>query len=266
MRQFYGSVLPGGSGIGQDRWLSTLNSVAVLDGASSFSPSTATASDYVDLLASALRRRLDDLNVDLPELLAESIREVVGRLDVPAHIGPSSTVLIARKRASVLEVLALGDSTALIATKKGEIHRVTDARLGGVAHDMRRTYRERLQSGSGYDEEHKFLMSKLQEVEVQYRNVPNGYWIAESEPRAAGEAVSRQFPCNLIEWCVLATDGAQRIVDHLEIGWERVANLPKGDLDGFLQRLHDWEETEDRNGVLLPRAKRHDDKTIVIWR
>jgi hypothetical protein len=73
----------------------------------------------------------------------------------------------------------------------------------------------------------------------------------------------------MIEWAVLATDGAADLIEHAGHRWHRIALYGHAQLTALLARIHEWEDTSDPNGRHLPRAKRHDDKTIAalasIW-
>lgn len=261
---FRGAMLPGGSGRGQDRWDATRTAAIVLDGASSFTPGTADASRYVDFLLREIASRIAE-GGDLRTVLGTAIRVVSDELDLRPGASPSSTVLLAREQAERLEVLALGDSTAVVKTNDGTTHRISDDRLSRTATEIRHRYRERLQNGSGYDDEHRSLLGELQHHERRHRNIPDGYWIAETDPEAAQQAVCCQFETSEVAWCVLATDGAQRVIDHLGLRWESVAHMQDHELAELLQRLHDWEQFEDPTAKFLPRAKQHDDKVLVTW-
>ncbi|MFI9008851.1 hypothetical protein ACIGNX_16655 [Actinosynnema sp. NPDC053489] len=237
----------------------------VLDGASSFTPALVDAQEYVDRLLACIAQSLAHDRTNLRQVVADGIRRTVEELKLPPKAGPSSTVLVASNDSARLKILALGDSTAVVHTTDGRLHRITDDRLSTVGIDHRKTYQTRLSSGSGYDETHGEILRALQEEELEWRNRPGGYWIAESDPQATNEAVERDFPIEEVEWFILVTDGAQRTIDHLGIEWSRVARMSTPELENLLKRLHRWEETEDPTAALLPRAKLHDDKTIVVW-
>jgi hypothetical protein len=97
------------------------------------------------------------------------------------------------------------------------------------------------------------------------RNRPGGCWIADADPAAADPAIVHRYAAEQIEWCVLATDGAQRPFDHRHGAWSALP-ADAGQLHRCLEQLHEWEENSDPDGRLLPRSKRHDDKTLVVWR
>jgi hydroxymethylpyrimidine/phosphomethylpyrimidine kinase len=94
-----GAVLPGGHGIGQDRWAATDCAVVVLDGASAVEPGTPPADTYVDELSAALAATLAD-GADTRQAIRESIGHVAHRLDLTAGEGPSSTVLLVSRPAA----------------------------------------------------------------------------------------------------------------------------------------------------------------------
>ena len=261
-----GACLAGGTPPGQDCWTVTEHAAVVLDGASSFTPSVADATQYVTTLAEALAQRLPILDSAIPDVLRDAIGVTVTELDLTSESTPSSTVVIARERSSTLEVFVLGDSTAVVQTTDGQLHRITDSRLSEVAPHLRTEYRLRLSEGSGYDERHRALLGDLQREEERVRNRPDGYWIAAADEHAAEHGVTASFPLESVEFCVLSTDGAQRVIDHLDIDWQDVVRQAPDSLDSFLERLRRWEETVDPNGVRLPRSKRHDDKTLVVCR
>jgi hypothetical protein len=101
------------------------------------------------------------------------------------------------------------------------------------------------------------------------RNRPWGYWIAEADPDAAEHGLNRHVPATEITWAVLASDGAADLIDYAGHHWPAIAHADADQLTRLLAELHDWEATVDPDGRALPRAKRHDDKTLVaidsVW-
>ncbi|TQM80449.1 protein phosphatase 2C-like protein [Saccharothrix saharensis] len=254
----------GSSEGGQDRWAASERHAVVLDGASSFTPAVVDASEYVDQLCAELTSELRDGDHDLVAILGTCISAVASRLSLRPAEAPSSTVLLARERGDEFNLLVLGDSTAVVSVN-GEISRTTDDRLASVGGDLRRRYRSRLAAGTGYDDEHRQLLRLLQEQELTARNTLDGYWIAEADRQAAKEAVVQTFALADLDWCVLATDGVQRPIDHLGMHWPDIAGMTAPELSHLLADLHHWEENQDPDGAALPRSKRHDDKAIVVW-
>ncbi|GAA1287726.1 hypothetical protein GCM10009609_62750 [Pseudonocardia aurantiaca] len=255
--------LPGGDPPGQDRWGTSARAAVVLDGASSYSPEAPPADDYVDVLLPALLTRVDD--GDLREQLREALAETVDRLGLMPGAAPSSTVLMLRVGEALVEVAALGDSTAVIGHPDGTTSRLSDDRLARIGADKRRAYREHLRRGSGFGSEHGGRLRELQRSEFPHRNRPGGYWIAEADPAAADELVSCSFQRDAVSWVVLATDGAQKHVDRLGGQWDLIVNQDNDQLTAFLKSAQQWETEADPDGIEMPRSKRHDDKTILAW-
>ncbi|MEK6437484.1 hypothetical protein [Pseudonocardia sp. T1-2H] len=235
----------------------------MLDGASSYSPEAPPADDYVDVLLPALLGRVDD--GDLRDQLREALAGMVDRLGLVPGAAPSSTVLILRVGEELVEVAALGDSTAVIGHPDGTTSRLSDDRLARIGADQRRAYREHLRQGSGFGPDHRDRLRELQRSEFPHRNQTGGYWIAEADPAAADELVVRSFPRDAVSWVVLATDGAQMHIDRLGDRWDVIARQGDGQLAAFLNSAQQWETEADPDGIELPRSKRHDDKTVVAW-
>ncbi len=259
-----GACRPGGTPPGQDRWAATERSVIVLDGASAFDPEAAPADAYVDALLAALVERIDSVE-PLPAVLGWAIEQAAEKVSAEPGTGPSSTVAIIRNTSEGIEVAVLGDSTILVGLADGRIDRITDDRMSRVAHSEREQYHHHLQTGAGYDEHHRATLQTIQVAERAARNQAAGYWIAETDPAAADHAVIHRYPHRAVEWSVVATDGAQRGIDFHRIPWPDLLTMSTEQLRAMLDELHRWEADDDPTGALLPRAKPHDDKTVVTW-
>ena len=127
----------------------------------------------------------------------------------------------------------------------------------------------RLRAGHGYDEQHRAALAALQCAQRHACNRPDGYWIAEADPDAADHGFTLYVPAAAITWAVLATDGAADLIDHTGHAWPDIAHADADQLAALLTQLDEWEDRTDPDGRSLPRAKRHDDKTLVaissIW-
>jgi hypothetical protein len=251
------------AGSSQDRIYTTPTAVVVLDGASAFVPVEVSPSTYVDALGHFLMESLTaDPRVDLGDALAQAIEHSASLLELRPGASPSSTVAIARQDGDSIDLLVLGDSQ--IATPQGIY---VDDRIARFAHAERAAYRARLADGYGYDETHRELLSALQLEQARHRNVDGGYWIAEAAPAAAHHAITTSLSVDAAPWLVLATDGAYRPMQHLGLDdWPAVAAKDSTELDRLLSALEHWETDDDADGLALPRAKRHDDKTIAVVR
>lgn len=249
---------------GDDRIFVTDHAVIMFDGASAFARQDVPAATYAELLGSRLVQSLEaDPDADLAPVLAHAIEGTAAALDLaPGPEAPSSTVAICRVCSDEsVDLLVLGDTQIAI---PGRVMR--DDRLGGVAQDQREAYVSRLTAGHGYDNQHRSLLKALQEEQLRHRNRVGGYWIAEADPAAARHALTHRVRVEEGSWFVLATDGAYRPMElNAWDDWEQVADLHASGLWDLLARCHE-RETADPDGLAMPRAKRHDDKSLVAVR
>lgn len=261
----HGASLPGAKGPGQDRFATTPNGLVVLDGATAIAPGVPPAEQYVDALLDALQDGLSSTD-DLQTVIAKAIAAVSDKLDLTPGDGPSSTIALLRWADSAVDAAVLGDSTIVLGTQDGREVRLCDDRLEAIAPAQRQTYRERLERGSGFDEIHRRILVEIQNEERRARNTDYGYWIAEAASEAGHHATARRFAVDDLRWAVLATDGAQRAIDHLHLPWPDIVARRDDELLALLHDLQRWEAQEDPDGQRLQRAKRHDDKTVATWR
>ena len=240
--------------------VTTADAVIMLDGASAFTPVPVPAPVYADHLAHDIARIMGTRpGGDLRGILADAISVTARDLDLRPGASPSSTVIILRRGGSYADCLVLGDSLAVLAGQA-----ITDNRLARIGQDIRERYRERLTDGHGYDDEHRHLLRELQHEQARWRNRTGGYWIAEADPGAAEQALATHYPAESVPWAVLATDGAYKTMTHLGLAdWSALRGSSSQDLADFLQQCHDWEASDDPDGQKLPRAKPHDDKSLV---
>jgi hypothetical protein len=252
-----------GGPVNADRVFCTHHAVIVLDGATAFEPVDVDPATYADTLGRTTADQLDHRpDAALSDVVATAITATADRLDLRPGWSPSSTIAILRTREGVADLYVLGDSPIHYGT--GHATTVfTDARLAAVAPDERAHCVTRLRAGHGFDDEHRAALIALQRAQRTARNTPDGYWIAEADPDAAHHAVQRTVPGDHIGWAVLATDGAADYIDHTSQSWARIALYDSEQLDALLGSVDRWESETDPDGQALPRAKRHDDKTIA---
>lgn len=253
------------AGTGEDRALVFANGVIVLDGATAHHPGIPKASGYVDTLGPELSSRLDP-GLDTRVAVAEAIRATAAKLHLQPGTSPSSTVAVVCVGSDTVEALLLGDSSVIVGTRDGNFEVHSDDRLHKLSEPLSDRYRRRLAAGSGYDRKHHELLHELQGHQRSYRNRIGGYWIAEADPTAADHALRFDYPRDSIAWVIVATDGARDPLDALGIEWPTVSGESSAGLRELLDRCHAWEADIDPYGRLLPRSKRHDDKTLAVIR
>jgi hypothetical protein len=252
---------------GDDRVFTSQGVAVVLDGATAFAPVPVPPARYADTLGRCLlRHHAKNPTADLRDSLRAAIRHTANELGLRPGISPSSTVSIVRDSGRTVDVLVLGDSPVILAVGE-EMLKISDERVSGLDLPEQVTYRSRLASGAGYDDRHRATLVALQKHQAKYRNRQNGYWIAEADPDAASHAIYRQFASESLRWAVMATDGAAEPMSHLALdNWPSVAEMDNAELRDLLVRCQHWEECVDPDGVLHPRPKRHDDKTLAVLR
>lgn len=245
---------------GADRIFIAPNAVIVLDGASAFAPDTPDPQEYVETLGGLLRDTLTaEPSADLRHALADAIETTATGLQLAPGHSPSSTIAVARWSDDAVDLLVLGDTQ--ITTPGGVLR---DDRLASIARDKRAAYQARLRVGHGYDDEHRALLAALQTEQEAHRNKSGGYWIAEADPQAAAAALTAAYPISGTPWLILATDGAYRPLEHLDI--EVPTSATDHQLAELLRQCHLWESEGDPRGQRLLRSKRHDDKAIAVLR
>jgi hypothetical protein len=242
--------------------------VVLLDGASAFEPVDVSPVTYVQSLGTHITTALQQHDdAPIADAVATAIARTAAELHLTPTTSPSSTVAVLRVRDDVVDLYVLGDSPiayGTIAPGTGSTtHHLTDDRLAHVALPIRTRYRGRLRAGGGYDEEHRATLAELQRAERRARNREGGYWIAETNPDAAHHGVVEQVDSAAMTWAVLASDGAADLIDFGGHDWQTIARSDARQLDALLAELHRWEAQDDPDGCVLPRAKRHDDKTLV---
>lgn len=237
--------------------------VVVLDGASD-TDQAVTVAEYVDALGARLIKRIDsEPQRSLRDVVTGTLAAVVAELGLVVGHSPASTIAAVRDAGAVVEVLVLCDSPVYVRTATGTV-RVFDSRLADLVLVNRSAALARLAAGSGFDGTHRQLLGAMRVEKEPWRNVSGGYWVAEADPRAGEHAIVRSFPAVDVAWCAILTDGADDPLRQLGIDVESLADLDEPGLAQLLARLHAWERDHDPQARLLPRYKRHDDKTVAV--
>lgn len=249
----------------QDRYIIGPNFAAVFDGASSFSEEQPEHDGgwYAETLAASLQDLLTGQpEGPLPNLVERAIARVVTEHDLRPDTSPTSTIALAHWDDERVETYVLGDSTVAIIHPDGSEHAYSDGRLASIGGHLRRAYRERLASGSGFDEHHQQLLASLQAEQAKWRNREDGYWIAGAEPDAANHGKARSHARGEVGRLVLATDGAAAGISRYRTleNWGDVHPSTSGD---FLCAIEAY-EASDPDGQQWSRSKPGDDKTLVV--
>ncbi|MDQ7808992.1 protein phosphatase 2C domain-containing protein [Amycolatopsis sp. A133] len=262
-----------GSGVGvlgqgrpsEDRVVVLDDAVVVLDGATNLTPGLPSGGWYADRLAEQLGAGLRAApDRDLAALLEDAIREVATAHELVPGASPSSTVAIARWTQDRVDALVLADSP-VVAFAGGQARPLVDDRLSRLP-ASRHTYPQLLRSGAGYGEELAgALRTGMATTAQRYRNREHGFWVAEADPAAAGQAVQASWDRRELDGLLLATDGVSCGVDEYGLfDWPEAFALARAEGPGAVLAAVRHAELEDPDGLRWPRPKRHDDQLLVL--
>lgn len=194
---------------------------------------------FVRHLGGALAELLTTSGAPLTDVLAEAIDRAraahADTCDLNNPNSPSSTATLLRLGEDRAEHLVLADSP-LVLDVGGEVRPITDGRID-------------------------HLPSYTREAVAELRNSPRGFWVAAADPEAAHHAVTGTTAP--FRRAALLTDGASRHVDHFALtDWPGLLDLldERGPA-ALLSQVRQAETT----GSPPPRAKPHDDATIIHW-
>lgn len=251
----------------EDFAAATADGIVLLDGAGLAGTTTKCVHGvawYARHLGGALLAGLADDDRDLTAILAQAIAETAalhaGTCDLDDPGTPSSTVVAARIRHDRLEYLVLADSVLVLDTAQGPPVVVTDDRGNRIG----ARYRQEMDRTRNGTPEHTEARRRYVQALRAYRNRPGGFWVAAADPTAATQAITGACPLNEVERAVLLSDGAQRIVHPFGLAtWPEVLDtLDRHGPDELVRQVR-RAESSDPDGSRWPRAKTHDDATVV---
>jgi hypothetical protein len=220
------------------------NAVLLLDGATSANPELPPGGWYANLL---VRRLADKLTAapeaDLGEVLAGAIADVAEAHCLTPGNAPSSTVSMVRWTEDRVDGLVLADSP-IVAFAQTRPDVLADDRLVSLRNNGK------LRTGA--------------DVRNQ-RNADGGFWVAEADPAAAGQAIRRSWPRESVTAMLLASDGVSIGVDEYHLfDWPRALEMAREEGPQAVLDAVRTAEKQDPDGERWPRAKRHDDQALVL--
>ncbi len=254
------ATLAGGDN-NQDRYAYGDGWAFVLDGATSYSdtPPIHDGGWYAERLKNALAPRLTT-QPDRPtvDIVADAIQEAASAHHPSQGPCPTSTIALARWDADQVELHVLGDSYAYALTDEGPTI-LTDNRIKQFGKGLRTLYRQRLREGHGFDDRHREILQALQRVEAAHRNRARGYWVLGDNRLVGAQGISVKRHAAEVTRILLATDGVPtgQLTDCLR---SRRA-VPAA---AQILSLAEEAETLDTLGCSHPRAKKSDDKTLIV--
>lgn len=248
----------------QDRYTIGRDFVVLLDGATSVAGDRSHDPGwFAEQLATAIAAELTGSST-IPDAVANGIATTRDAYGLTTETSPTSTVAVARWSRGELETYVLGDSPVIVLRADGTEVVHEDHRLAHVAAAERAAYRDSLAAGRGYDATHRATLVELQAEQARRRNQHGGYWIAGTDPAAGHHGILHTTALDDIKAVMLASDGVARDRHSTAARWRDLyAEAIEHGPDHVLRDIHDA-ETSDSDGRRWPRAKRHDDKTLVV--
>lgn len=247
----------------EDRIAVSGDTVILLDGATNLVPGRRSGGWYAERLCVALESVLAaDPHAALTTVLERGIAEVTERYELVPGQAPSSTVAMLRTGEQHVDALVLADSPVVVRTDGG-IEVLADERLGNLPR-ANGGYRQRLAEGGGFGPEHLEALRSGVARTARLRNTEGGFWVAEADPAAAGQAVTQSWPRARVREALLASDGISCGVEEYGLfDWAEVFRRcaergPRAVVDAVLAA-----ERSDPDGLRWPRPKVSDDKAIT---
>lgn len=171
----------------QDTWDEAGELAWVLDGATRFTSKESTqVTDWVSRLSSAIKTSYRNTpEATLNDILADAI---LSAATDGSTFHPSATVAMVRFIEGDAEWLVLGDAAVLISSRNGQVTWAQDRRISRVGMEVREARREARHAGD--ERRASTLTIDLLRLEDDHRNKKGGFWVAQTNPDAAYQAIS----------------------------------------------------------------------------
>lgn len=184
-----------------------------------------------------------------------------GSCDLTGMGTPAAAVAVLRRRGTELEYLVLADTSVVVDTTSGGVQVITDDRVryadpGAIERTLG------MKVGSP---EHARSVAEMSVTQLVKRNVPDGYWVASTDPQAAENAITGRIPVASVRRVAVLTDGASCVVDaYRNLQWgtmlDWVQDRGPRNLISHIRKL----ERSDPEGAQWPRFKPSDDATVAL--
>jgi hypothetical protein len=168
-------------------------------------------------------------------------------------------VVALKVQQDALDYLVLADSV-LVLNLSTELRFVTDDHEAQIG----RQFRAQVDAWPNGTPQHEKAHREYVENLRAHRNRPGGFWVASTDPEAAGQALTGSVPRTHVDAVAALSDGASRLVDRFGLAiWDDVLKIL--DRQGPRELLRQVREAEnsDPSGSRWPRGKTHDDATVA---
>jgi hypothetical protein len=168
---------------------------------------------------------------------------------------------MARASEASLDYLVLGDSALVMEDASGGIKVVSDRRMDQVVTEK---YRAMLALPIGTPQK-QAARTAFVRAQQPLRNKPGGYPVASTDPEAARQALTGSVQVGRIVRAAMLSDGVSRFAEFGIGTWhDLLTTLTAGGPAALFARVREAEDS-DPQGIRWPRAKRHDDVSVVFW-
>ncbi|MBB4935601.1 hypothetical protein F4561_006495 [Lipingzhangella halophila] len=173
---------------------------------------------------------------------------------------PSSTVVALRWDGTECEYLVLADSVLVLDRPGVSPEVITDDREAVVGAELRKPM-DALPTGTP---EHDQALRDYVAALAEHRNRSGGFWVANTDPTAAHEALTGRLHLDEVNALALLSDGATRLADRFGLAtWRDTLDTLAADGPAALIAQVRTVEDSDPHGQRWPRGKTRDDATVI---
>jgi hypothetical protein len=246
----------------QDAWLVSDDFVAVADGATPLGDEPASA------VREYAKTSLEALWSERSQTAGRMVRVAVEKtmdLAIP-HTPPlSCTVALARTVSTSIEVVILGDCTAVVAYQEGRRRTIRDLRLPRVDAVVIEKLRDLTKGGLSPDDARLAITDDLTANRLQM-NRADSYWSFSGERAAGRHVLHRLLAPDDVLAILLCSDGFARLADTFHAASGMTGLLDRCRKEGLAALGAELRSLElaPRSMTDYPRFGTHDDATAVL--
>ena len=246
----------------QDAWLVCDDFVAVADGAT---PLRDERPSVVQEFARAALTELKARRGDSPQRMVRMAIQTTRRLADQYSPPLSCTLAVARTAPEGIQIVVLGDCTAVVADDQGRRRTIRDHRLGRVDRGPIARLAELTQAGISVEDADRAIAADLIANRLRM-NSPDWYWSFSADSAASRHVLRRAVSPESVSALLLCSDGFARLADTFAASGGMTGLLRRCQREGLAslgEELRSLEE-EPESLTRYPRFGRHDDATAIL--